>query len=52
LAKTVQLIGQGKDHMEVRYRQQVSLPLKYPLLTIGGLALRAVPVAATIKGNT
>jgi len=41
-----------ESDMEIGHRQQAGLPLGEPLLTRGALALRAVPVAAGVVGNT
>ena len=44
----VQLLWQGKHYMIVRAWQQVCLPLIYPLFPLMPLALRAMPVPATV----
>ena len=49
IGDVAQLSGQRVDDMEVADRQQLGLALGEPLPRSGTLALRAVPIAATIK---
>jgi hypothetical protein len=42
---------QGEDDMEVGHGQEFGLAVGQPLLSRGGLALRAMPVAAGIVGD-
>ena len=42
---------QGEDDMELGHGQQFGLAVGQPLLGSGGLALRAVPVAAGVVGD-
>ena len=41
-------MGQSKDNMIVGNRQQFAFPVQDPSFTVGGLALGAMAVAATI----
>ncbi len=42
---------QGEDDMEIGHGQEFGLAVDQPLLGRGGLALRAVPVAAGVVGD-
>ena len=42
---------QTEDDVEIRHRQEFGLAVGQPLLGRGGLALRAMPVAAGIVGE-
>ncbi len=42
---------QGEDNVEIRHRQESGLACGEPVVTRGGLALRAMPVAAGVVGN-
>jgi hypothetical protein len=50
-AKWVQHIGQGKHHVQVSNRQQVSFPCHYPSFFGHLLALWAMTVSTTVVGN-
>ena len=44
-------MGYGENHMIIGYREQVLLPVSYPLLTFKPVALGAVAIPATVEGN-
>jgi hypothetical protein len=48
LAKSIQLMWQGEDHVEVGDREKFFFPCGEPALASLGLTLRAVPVSAGI----
>jgi hypothetical protein len=51
-AQLVKSIRQCKDNMKIRYRQKFLLSCLYPLLPSSTLALRTMPVPATIEAYT
>ena len=51
LTERVQLVGQGKDDVEVRYAEQVLFAACEPALTRLGLALGTVAVATGVIGD-
>jgi hypothetical protein len=51
LTERVQLVGQGKDDVEVRYAEQVLFAPCKPALARLGLALGTVPVATGVIGD-
>jgi hypothetical protein len=51
LTERVQVVGQGKDDVEVRYAEQVLFAPCEPALTRLGLALGTVPVATGVIGD-
>lgn len=51
LTERVQLVGQGKDDVEVRYAEQVLFAPCEPALARLGLALGTVPVATGVIGD-
>ena len=46
--QTIERIGQGEHHMEIRDRQQLRLAGLYPVLSVFALAFRAVAVSTGI----
>ena len=51
LTERVQLVGQGKDDVEIRYAEQVLFAPCEPALARLGLALGTVPVATGVIGD-
>jgi hypothetical protein len=50
--QTVELVGNGKDHMKIRHRQQVPLPGLDPGLPLRILAFGTMTVTATVITDT
>src|SRR5947209_1353988 len=49
--KGIERVGNGEDHVEVRYREKLALALFEPLLASLGLTARAVPVPARVPDD-
>ena len=47
-AQPIEMVGQGKYHVEVRYINQLIFPVLYPLFPLVTLALRTMSVSAAI----
>ena len=50
-AEDMERMGQGEDHVDVRHREDLTLPRGEPPRAGLGLALRAVPVATRVVGD-
>jgi hypothetical protein len=48
----VELIGNGKNHMKITYRQQILLTVFYPGFPLGILAFGTMTVTAAVVADT
>ena len=49
--QSVNAIGQSKNNMEIRYRQELAVPCLYPVFAVSALAFWTVPVTAAVVAD-